>query len=161
MGVGVVLAGQMRGKTKYQVYKKALDLMLKSNINSGEVFMKNNINLLTDVTGFGLARHALNLVFPLGLKININKIPILDGVIELFEQNIYSSLSESNLISVDFKGAMSPQNAILFDPQTSGGILACVENHKVSEIANKLFNRGVKSFIIGEVTSKPGLQLIK
>ncbi len=123
--------------------------------------MENNINLITDVTGFGLARHALNLVCPLGLKLYVNKIPILDGVMELFEQNIFSSLSGANLVSAGFKGEISAQNAILFDPQTSGGILACVENHKVNEITNQLFNRGVESFLIGEVTSKPGLQLIK
>ena len=38
---------------------------------------------------------------------------------------------------------MSPQNAILFDPQTSGGILACVENHKVSEITKQLFTKEI------------------
>ena len=77
IGIGIVLAAHMRGIVNPLDYEDAVKIMLTSNQIASKVFLKNNVTSITDVTGFGLARHALNLTTPFGAQININDTPVV------------------------------------------------------------------------------------
>ena len=88
---------------------------------------------MTDVTGFGLARHAMNLAERCKLKgvvIDIDALPILDGASTLISDGQRSSLHGQNRAAIRIDaggGPMPPNTEIIFDPQTSGGLLAACQ----------------------------------
>ena len=91
--------------------------------------MQNNAIAATDVTGFGLARHAQNLATRVGITgctIDLAAVPLLDGVTHLFEAGILSTLHAQNQLAVtihDENLQYKNRSSVLFDPQTSGGLL--------------------------------------
>ncbi len=125
--------------------------MLNSNLNAANIIRKDNITAITDVTGFGLARHTLNLTKPFGAKLNIKNIPVISGALEHLSNNIYSSLAFSNKKAINFTSKISKQDHIIFDPQTSGGLLVSVNEFKANQILAKLKKKSNHASIIGEV----------
>jgi selenide,water dikinase len=111
------------------------------------------------VTGFGLARHALNLTTPFGASININNTPIINGAIKYLNNGIYSSLSKSNKEAINFRGRIQNENNIIFDPQTSGGLLAAVDSKKSNKIIGELKENNCYAYVIGEVIDKAEIVL--
>ncbi|VWU50356.1 selenide water dikinase, putative [Hepatocystis sp. ex Piliocolobus tephrosceles] len=93
----------------------------------------------------------------IGAKIKLKDIKIIDGVKECMEKNIYSSMYKKNHYLcnniINLNEAMEHDKyGILFDPQTSGGLMAIVEKEKANKIINDLINMGYKhSTIIGEI----------
>ena len=159
IGIGVVLAAHMRGIVNPLDYEDAVKIMLTSNQIASKVFLKNNITSITDVTGFGLARHALNLTIPFGAKININDTPVINGAIKYLNKGVYSSLSLSNKEAIHFSGSIQNKDSIIFDPQTSGGLLAAVNSKKSNKIIRELKSNNCYASVIGEVVEKAEIVL--
>ena len=159
LGIGIILAAHMRGIVNPLDYEEALKIMLTSNQFASKVFLQSNITAITDVTGFGLARHALNLVKPFGARINIKNIPTIIGANKYLKNGIYSSLSQSNMEAINFNNNIESENNIIFDPQTSGGLLAAVEKNKSKKIINELKEKNCHAAIIGEVINKEEIVL--
>ena len=159
IGIGVVLAAHMRGIVNPLDYEDAVKIMLTSNQIASKVFLKNNITSITDVTGFGLARHALNLTIPFGAKININDTPVVNGAIKYLNKGVYSSLSLSNKEAIHFSGSIQNKDNIIFDPQTSGGLLAAVNSKKSNKIIGELKSNNCYASVIGEVVEKAEIVL--
>ena len=160
LGIGIILAGKMRGLANYNDYIKALKLMHQSNQNAGEVLIKNNVSSITDVTGYGLARHALNLSKPYGVKMNFDNLPILSGALDLIKKGIISSLSDSNRKASNFSDFKNndPKN-IIFDPQTSGGLLASVSNENLNKTIKSLKENSIGHSIVGKIKSSPNFEI--
>tara|TARA_A100000164_G_scaffold69476_1_gene57910 strand:+ start:12 stop:1082 length:1071 start_codon:yes stop_codon:yes gene_type:complete len=159
IGIGIVLAAHMRGIVNPLDYEDAVKIMLTSNQIASKVFLKNNITSITDVTGFGLARHALNLTIPFGAKININDTPVVNGAIKYLNKGVYSSLSLSNKEAIHFSGSIQNKDNIIFDPQTSGGLLAAVNSKKSNKIIEELKSNNCYASVIGEVVEKAEIVL--
>ena len=159
IGIGIVLAAHMRGIVDPLDYEDAIKIMLTSNKIASKVFLQNNVTSITDVTGFGLARHALNLTTPFGASININNTPIINGAIKYLNNGIYSSLSKSNKEAINFSGRIQNKNNIIFDPQTSGGLLAAVDSKKSNKIIGELKENNCYASVIGEVIDKAEIVL--
>ena len=113
--------------------------MLTSNAGATELITKAVPSLMTDVTGFGLARHGLNLMQRIGCSGMLlwpDKLPLIDGAKTLAKNNIRSSLYHHNRKDILMKGganlgvAYSPIIDLLFDPQTSGGVLAALPRQR-------------------------------
>lgn len=132
LGTGTLLAADMRYRARHDWMQDAIASMLISNRQAGEIFVAHGASACTDVTGFGLAGHLTEM---LGAKssvtLNLDDIPALDGALDCLAQNIVSSLQADNaalMQSMDcgeFKDN-EPRLQLLFDPQTSGGLLASV-----------------------------------
>ena len=159
LGIGIVLAAHMRGIVNPLDYEDAVKIMLTSNQIASKVFLQNNVTSITDVTGFGLARHALNLTTPFGAKININDTPVVNGVIKYLKKGVYSSLSESNKEAIHFSGNIQNKDNIIFDPQTSGGLLAAVNSKRSKKIIGELRSNNCYASVIGEVIEKAEIVL--
>ena len=154
LGTGVILAANMRLKINPIEYKNTIETMLNSNLNAANIIRNENISAITDVTGFGLARHTLNLTKPFGANLSIKDIPVLSGALEHLSNNINSSLAFSNKKAINFTSKISKQDHIIFDPQTSGGLLVSVNKVKANQVLEKLKKSNHHASIIGEVIEK-------
>ena len=172
LGIGLLLAAAMRNRALEKGYQNCVDVMLLSNASAAKFLWQREVLAMTDVTGFGLARHIDNLIQDIAIKTNVkmgaeislDKIPILDGASDILENtSIRSTLSTSNKRSVRISNDPNTKNTslldILFDPQTSGGIVAVVPTIKADKITRALRKSAAPhTAIIGSLTlNKTGI----
>jgi len=163
IGIGVILAAEMRGLCPAASYEAAIEVMLLSNAGAADIILSHaSFAQMTDVTGFGLARHAMNLMQRAGFSgmvLSLDSIPLIKGAAALSEKGISSSLYPHNAGNITLNGASMlgdgarPIMNLLFDPQTSGGVLAALPRQKAEETCRKLHKAGYKqTAIIGHLT---------
>ena len=123
--------------------------MSTSNRAAAEILRRHGASALTDVTGFGLLGHLLEMLRAsgVGAEIHLDAVPAYDGSLALIEQGILSSLQPQNLRSRRAVrnpeiAAERPMFALLFDPQTSGGLLASVPEAAVDAVIRELVAAG-------------------
>ena len=157
IGTGVILAAQMQGKARSDFLHTALNIMVQSNQQASEIFLRNDVNAMTDVTGFGIAGHLLEMIEKSSLQATLRskQIPILPGAKHLFEQGLSSSLQSDNFLATEKiftrdRSHKSIQLNLLVDPQTSGGLLAAVPSNKAEQCLNDLLKSGYTASMIGE-----------
>ena len=162
IGIGMSLAAQMRGEIGGESYNLVMQTMLQSNQTAAEILRAYDGAQMTDVTGFGLARHSAALLSQTaftGTEIWLNAIPTLPDVKQLLDKKIYSSLHGLNAknMSIDMPN-LGNQHQILFDPQTSGGVLAFVPASQSGACLTALNEAGYnEAAIIGKTAEGTGL----
>ena len=131
VGTGVLFAAEMRGKAKGRWIEAALKTMVQSNRTAVRILFEHGASACTDVTGFGLLGHLAEMTraSETAAELMLDAIPQLPGAVETVQRGIFSSLQPQNLRlrrSLEDPGplATDPRYALLFDPQTSGGLLA-------------------------------------
>jgi len=131
IGTGVIMAGKMLNLTRGDWYQSALENMLTSNQATANLFSEFGVSACTDITGFGLAGHLCEMLEASQCKaeLNVNALPLLNGASELSQQGIRSSLFPQNSeiskpLSISESVSQHTNFPLLFDPQTSGGLLA-------------------------------------
>jgi selenide,water dikinase len=170
IGTGVLFAAEMRGRAKARWIEAALAQMVMSAAAASACLIEHNATGCTDVTGFGLAGHLVEMAegSGVGIVLNVGSVPMLDGALELASQGLKSSLQGDNrrvaekiVVSEDF--AAKPQFAMLFDPQTAGGLLAGITADRAAECIAGLHRIGhVHAAIIGRVIkAAPGRKRIE
>ena len=159
LGTGTLLAADMRGRVRGQWLKAAVESMLLSCRTAGAVFRRHGAHACTDITGFGLAGHLLEMLgeTPLGAVIELDALPVLPGALETVETGILSTLQPKNerfasQVEVDSTLRKRGEYALLFDPQTAGGLLAGVPRESVQACLMELTAQSYpESAIIGEI----------
>ena len=142
LGTGTLFAAHALAKARGRWVEAALDSMAQSSAGAAKVLMQHGANACTDVTGFGLLGHLMEMLQSqrLGAHIYLSALPVLDGALQCLQDGIFSSLHHSNAqrasaIARPSHNAASPKRpdpqrqwreALLFDPQTAGGLLASV-----------------------------------
>jgi len=160
IGTGVILAGHRLGMASENDVTEAKRLMKLLNKSGAEVMKKYNIRGATDITGFGLAGHALKMAKASGvsLKINMKEVPLIGDAYKLVDDGCIPGASFRNLEyaekNIDFASDLDYNlKMIAFDAQTSGGLFFSAPPDKVNEILEDLQNTGLmNSKIIGNVT---------
>ena len=167
LGIGVIMAAQMQMRVNATSVDDAIATMYQSNRRAADIFIQNNVIVATDVTGFGLARHAQNLAMragTTGCTIDLEALPLLAGVTRLFEAGIKSSLHEQNQLAVtihDDDLHHNSRSAILFDPQTSGGLLGVFTLKDTEKVIDSLVNTGHRAAVIGQLDKQiAGIKLV-
>lgn len=170
LGIGVILAGDMRLLARGRWLQAALRVMDQSNGPAVKLLREFGCGSCTDVTGFGLLGHLSEMAQASGCtaEIWLDQVPLLAGAAELVESGIESSLQPGNeavLEDVELAGVVpsDPRLRLLMDPQTSGGMLIGVGEGKSRELLNALREAGYsQAAIIGQVTSNesPGLMRV-
>lgn len=160
IGTGLVFAADMRGRAKARWLEESIHYMTQSNKEAAEILGSQQASSCTDVTGFGLIGHLLEILNASKVRAELcaDSVPMLEGSTHCADSGIFSSLYPSNLQqchSVEnlAKARLKPAWPILFDPQTSGGLLASVSSEKSVTVLKKLHEAGYgKATIIGHVT---------
>src|SRR6266508_144950 len=133
IGTGTLLAADMRGKAKARRVMAAITHMIHSNGPAADILRRHGVHAATDVTGFGLIGHLVEMVraSDVDVTVAVDRVPLLDGARETVALGIFSSLQPQNVrlrraIRELETVAKHPLYPLLFDPQTSGGLLAAV-----------------------------------
>jgi selenide,water dikinase len=123
----------MRGKAKARWVMAAIAHMIASNAEAAQILRQHGVHAATDVTGFGLIGHLIEMVraSDVDATLAIDRLPLLEGARETVARGIFSSLQPQNVrlrraIRELATVAEHPLYPMLFDPQTSGGLLAAV-----------------------------------
>lgn len=140
IGTGTLLAADMRGKAKARWVMAAIAHMLQSNRMAADILRRHHVHAATDVTGFGLLGHLVEMVHVSDVDVTIepDRIPLLHGARETVAEGIFSSLQPQNvrlrraIRNLD-SASTHPLYPLLFDPQTAGGLLAAVPSHAAED----------------------------
>lgn len=159
LGTGVLFAADMRAAAKGRWIDNAVSSMLLSNQQAVAALVAHGVTACTDVTGFGLLGHLLEMVQASGVAVQLEMeaIRVMEGVFEMLQLGIVSSLQPQNLKASRGISNLSQVEScekfpILFDPQTSGGLLASVPAHQASGCLSLLQDLGyVDAVVIGGV----------
>jgi selenide,water dikinase len=167
IGTAVILAGHKLGMVSDDDLTKAKIQMKLLNKTGAEVMKKYKIKGATDITGFGLAGHALKMAkaSKVSFKINMRDVPLIGNSYQLIDDGCIPGASFRNLDyaekDIGFADDLDYNLKMLaFDAQTSGGLLFAAPAENVNKILEDLQNVGLSnSKIIGEVT-EPGEKFI-
>ena len=117
---------------------------------------------MTDVTGFGLARHGLSLASTIGdgtasLEFDMDDLPLLSPAVSLVQDGAASSIFHANRLAAPAKGATPargdhPALPLIYDQQTGGGLLAVVPQGKADAILQKLLDAKLDAAKIGRIS---------
>jgi len=136
--------------------------MLQSNMDGAQCLLGHGATACTDVTGFGLLGHLVEMVRPseVDITLDLAAIPYLDGALETVKDGIVSSLQPQNVrlrraIANLAEAADDPRYPLIFDPQTAGGLLASVPEDAVEACVAELKDLGyARTAIIGTVSEQ-------
>jgi selenide, water dikinase len=145
IGTGTLFAADMRLQAKGRWIAGAIDSMLQSNQAAANCLRDYQATACTDVTGFGVLGHLVEMVRSSGVavELDLNALPILEGAKQTVQQGILSSLHPQNqrasrLIKNLDAAINHPLYPLLFDPQTSGGLLSTVPADRASDCLSAL-----------------------
>ena len=159
LGTGVLFAADMRQKAKGRWIEGALSSMVQSNRAGADCLFAHGATACTDVTGFGLLGHLVEMTRPseVDVELDLAAIPLLDGARETVEAGIFSSLQPQNVrlrraIRDVEAVAGDPRYPLIFDPQTAGGLLASIPGDKAEACVAALQGLGyAAAAVIGTV----------
>jgi selenide,water dikinase len=160
--IGAALKAEMLTQDD-EIVKKACKYMQFLNKIASELMQEVGVNSCTDVTGFGLLGHGSEMAkgSNKALSISASKVPIIDGIGELAKPDAVPGRSQVNKEflkdTVIFSDEIPVEiMEILFDPQTSGGLLISVKRDKAQLLLGKMHSAGIiEANIIGEVLDEP------
>ena len=159
LGTGILLAAHMRALCRGEWMEELLRSMLTSNQQAASLIEEFDIAGLTDVTGFGLAGHLLEMLHAsdVAAELSLDDLPLLLGTAECYDQGVESTLAPANR-TVEAEIAVSEAlrrratYAALFDPQTSGGLLLGVPEAHLDRVLTRLAEQSdVPARVIGGV----------
>lgn len=146
LGMGLLLAGLMQGKTKGRWLEAATDLACHTNKQAAEALRNlpfGELHAVSDVTGFGVMGHASEIAESSGASIEIElaNLPAYEGALELARCGVRPAILADNARSVG-GGALDlqdPRFCLACDPQTSGGLLAAIAPNSAGKLAGHGF----------------------
>ena len=159
LGSGIIATAIKKDKAPKSIMEEAVNVM--TNLNSGGAKAMNavGVNACTDITGYGLLGHLLEMCqgSKISATIEFNEIPLMQGVFELAQKGFIPGGTKRNLDhvtpNVNFsKNISQEQKYLLADAQTSGGLLISVPKDKAEKLQNLLMeNQCLSSSVIGQV----------
>nr|WP_298441543.1 selenide, water dikinase SelD [uncultured Ferrimonas sp.] len=160
LGIGILTTAQKQKKLEETHGQIAVEAMCQLNTVGTELAKIDGVNAITDVTGFGLAGHLIEVCDGAGLAANINvdALPLLPQVANYLAQGCVPGGSGRNFDSYGHKlpSLSADQRAILCDPQTSGGLLVAVSADAKAEVEATLAAAGIAIHAIGTLTQRSG-----
>ncbi|MDA1370188.1 MAG: selenide, water dikinase SelD [Proteobacteria bacterium] len=159
LGTGTLLAADMRYLASHENIDAALKQMARSSRDASICIVKHGATACTDITGFGLAGHLLEMLSAdnVEAEVSLADIPALDGALEHLQQAIFSSLHEDNKqveehITCAEELTDDARYDLLFDPQTAGGLLACIPEAAAESCLEELRELGYgRANMIGRI----------
>ncbi len=170
LGSGIATTAIKRGLASPELAERVVEIMSALNKRAGEVFAsgKFKVNALTDVTGYGLLGHLLEMMTGAKAKafLDLERIPIIAEVPDLASRGVVPGGTKSNLAHVGKKvrfpkGLPEDIQWVLADAQTNGGLLASVPARDAAKALRALERAGVDVALIGEVgEGRPGIEVV-
>lgn len=165
LGIGLVTTAEKFGVAKEEDRAKALELMTTLNKPGEQLAKLTHVKSLTDITGFGLLGHTLEIAESSGVKavIEYNKVPRIEGTEYYIKQECIPGGTNRNFASYGSKisNLTSDQKSLLCDPQTSGGLLIAIEPEGEKELLAISKSAGFDLFKIGHLEKFEGANYVE
>ena len=162
IGTGIVTTASKRMDDNPSHMRTAIESMMRLNRRASQVASGHDVGACTDVTGFGLIGHAAEMLCggSLGLRIDVRRVPLLPGTLEYCRDGIVpGGLSRNRAFREDIVRIDDVEQSrvdVLYDPQTSGGLLVSVSKQDSESLLSTLRREGDESAeIVGEVVDTP------
>lgn len=167
LGTGLIATAAKHGLANPAHLGEAIRWMTALNRTAGRIAVELGLRGATDVTGFGLLGHAWEMAEAsgVGMRIRAGGVPLMVGVVEYAARGLFPGGSGCNRDyygpHVRFAaGVLEETRMALFDAQTSGGLLLAVPPDRRDAILDRLAAEGERVWIIGEVTTMPGIEVV-
>lgn len=167
LGVGLVTTALKGGAADPAHVDKAIAVMSGLNKAAARLFQDANVCTCTDITGFALVGHALDICQQsnVGLRFRFHKLPLLDGVTDYARDSLFPGGTCTNQAAyaaeVDFaRGVKETDGLILLTPETSGGLLAVVPSEKTPDVLQAFAAEGLPVWEVGEVVAGKGITVL-
>jgi selenide,water dikinase len=167
LGTGLLVSGRRSGQTSDAHLEAAITQMRSLNRAAAEVLGRFAVRGATDVTGFGLLGHGLEMARASGARLvfDASALPALDGALDLARAGVETGGAGHNRrftapALVVGEGVSPELVALAHDPQTSGGLLAAIPAADAAEVIEELAAAGVEAWRVGEAEAgEPGVEL--
>ncbi len=168
LGSGVLFNANLKRWVSESAMQRCIEALICLNKDAAEIMKKYDIHAVTDVTGFGLGGHGLEMAKASNVKLRLKMadLPLFDEAIAMYDKGMSTGVNSHNekLIGAYLeyeKEFSASQKQMILDPQTSGGLLAALPADQAAELVKDLAQIPTPAaVIIGEVISsggKPGL----
>ncbi len=168
LGSGVLFNANLKRWVSESAMQRCIEALICLNKDAAELMKKYDIHAVTDVTGFGLGGHGLEMAKASNVKLRLkmDDLPLFDEAIAMYDKGMSTGVNSHNekLIGAYLeyeKEFSASQKQMILDPQTSGGLLAALPADQAVELVKELAQIPTPAaVIIGEVISsggKPGL----
>lgn len=165
VGSGVLFNAHLKRKVSPSAMATCIETVSTLNRVACEVFQGFSVHAATDVTGFGLGGHALEMArgSNVRLAMRLDAVPLLPEAVAMYEAGVTTGVNRENRRLVEphleFRGGASALSAarreIVFDPQTSGGLLVALPEYEADEALRRLHDAGVGASVrIGSIEER-------
>jgi selenide,water dikinase len=169
IGTGIVSTALKGGEAPEILLRRSIQAMTTLNRQAAELMVATpNVHACTDITGFGFLGHACEMIegSETGLRIFSSALPVFEGVRDLIDEGFLPGGLYRNknfrmpMIEIK-KGVPEWRLDLLFDPQTSGGLLISLEAKEAEGLVKRMRDAGVTdAAIVGEVVKEPKAKIV-
>jgi selenide,water dikinase len=166
LGFGLTTTALKRDQAEEKDVKEVVNWMVRLNRTAGQLAVEFNLRGGTDVTGFGLLGHAMEMAEHAGvaLEIDYNKVPFVSGArkyaeIGAFAGGLFDNQSYFGPRVLFNEALDEPARMMLFDPQTSGGLLLGIPDERLLAFTNRAEEAGQPVWTIGRVKEGNGIRV--
>jgi selenide,water dikinase len=167
LGTGIVTTAAMIDEAKPEHLQTAIEWMTRLNRHPSHIARAVEAHALTDVTGYGILGHGYEMAAAgnVALRLSAGRIPVLPGALEYATQGIITGGASRNRSHLQDKVTLSDKvseemQQILFDPQTSGGLLLAVDPEKAAEVEAAFAAAELPVWRVGEVIKGQGVEVV-
>lgn len=165
LGVGILCAAHRVGQEPEGAMAQVIESMTTLNRKASEIGRKYSIHACTDVTGFGFLGHLHEMMDGKhSCIIYADQIPVFDGAAACAEEFLLTAAGQKNRNHLEqyvmFTDVSFGMEEVLYDPQTSGGLLFAVPKKEASRLCEELQTAGLPARIVGEVTERRATEIL-
>ena len=163
LGIGVMTTALKQERASVDDLEQAIGVMSHLNGTASQLAVKHGVHAMTDITGYSLLGHGHEMAHlsHVGIRIEFAKLQWVDGAIDFAKEDVFPGGMNRNreyfLQWTTFEDEIVEyQQNLLFDPQTSGGLLMAVSPQCATDLLGEMTSVGEDAFIIGEVVEGDG-----
>ena len=167
LGTGIITTAAMSDEAKPEHLQAAIDAMTHLNRHPSHIARAVEAHALTDISGYSILGHGYEMAAAsaAALRLSAARIPLLPGVLEYASRGIVTGGADRNRKHLRDKvtfadGVTEEMRHVLFDPQTSGGLLLAVGRDKAAEVEAGFAAAGLPVWQVGEVRKGKGVQVV-
>jgi selenide,water dikinase len=167
LGAGVTITGRRMGMVDDKGLAEATSWMTTLNSRASKLLIDAGVRTLTDVTGFGLVGHALEMADAASVRFvfESGRLPLLPIGIQMANEEVRTSGDARNRRSAAERVTLHPEapshiDVLMHDPQTSGGLLAAVRSEDVDDLLAEAERQEIPIWRVGEVTAGSGVEVL-
>lgn len=166
LGIGIITTGIKFQKVSLETIREASEVMMELNRRASEIMLRYRVATATDITGYGLLGHCCEMASAskVSLELYFPEIPVLSAAWQLAREKVFAGGLLTNRSFYGGRVELAPtlkeeKGALLFDPQTSGGLLMTSRPKEAGRMVEEMEEKGIAAKIIGRVIEKKGKEV--